>query len=594
MDSEDFRNAVHRVTAMPVTVWTQRTVDQDIRRSRRITPAHLRQLVSRNDRVLLPHGHPLYLQMKSVPLRLSSVAKIDTVDTPENRFVKHTLLEFHRFCSVVCRLLEKKQKKSLSIYREAKILEKRFGQYLSHGMFREISKPDSLPLNSPILQRKGGYREIIRVWLMFDLAAKLSWNALEDDQYPAGKRDVATLYEYWLFFKLLHVVQKVFSIAPKETEELIQPTADGLGLQLKAGKHIAISGEYRYAGRRLKVQFHYNRTYSSSDYPLAGSWTQQMRPDYTLSLWPADFSVEEAEKQELIIHVHFDAKYKVEGLKYLSSSNKQNHNSEKLEQKEGVYKRADLLKMHTYKDAIRRTAGAYILYPGTTKYQRKGFHEIIPGLGAFPVSPSSDNHDLDNLQNFIEDIVEHFSNRASQREELSYHTYDVNNGKRESFSTQEMLPEKIDGHRVEPLIKTTVLIGYYRKNQYSWICERGLYNIRIDKKHGLSKYGDSETNARFLLLHGRGGLQTNDIWRITGKSPTLMSKAELINRGYPKDPSSDNYLVFNINRENLEEFHGIHWDIRKLSRYIAGHGAARPFAVSLLELMKTNLNLDGK
>ena len=44
--------------------------------------------------------------------------------------------------------------------------------------------------------------------------------------------------------------------------------------------------------------------------------------------------------------------------------------------------------MHAYKDAIRRTGGAYILYPGTDNQNPlKGFHEIIPGLGAFAIRP---------------------------------------------------------------------------------------------------------------------------------------------------------------------------------------------------------------
>jgi Protein of unknown function (DUF524). len=116
---------------------------------------------------------------------------------------------------------------------------------------------------------------------------------------------------------------------------------------------------------------------------IGGSWSQEMRPDYSVSIWPSEFSENEAENQELIVHIHFDAKYKVESLKYLfeseeSSSSTEDPNSlseydqvnwqeftdkERAEQKEGIYKRVDLLKMHAYKDAIRRTAGAYILYP---------------------------------------------------------------------------------------------------------------------------------------------------------------------------------------------------------------------------------------
>lgn len=36
-----------------------------------------------------------------------------------------------------------------------------------------------------------------------------------------------------------------------------------------------------------------------------------MRPDYTLSLWPGNISEAEAEEQELITHIHFDAKYRL-------------------------------------------------------------------------------------------------------------------------------------------------------------------------------------------------------------------------------------------------------------------------------------------
>ena len=77
--------------------------------------------------------------------------------------------------------------------------------------------------------------------------------------------------------------------------------------------------------------------------------------------------------------------------------------------------------MHAYKDAIRRTGGAYILYPGTDqKEPMKGFHEIIPGLGAFTVRPSKDDDGTQFLRKFISDIVIHLRNRVSQRERFSY------------------------------------------------------------------------------------------------------------------------------------------------------------------------------
>ena len=592
VDSDEFRNAVHRVISMPVTHWTHQTEEHDIRRARRITPAQLRQMASRSDRIKLPEKHPLRgrIGMRSVPSRLTAETRTDTVDTPENRFVKHALSVFRLFCGMVIRAIEKNTDRP-HIYTEAKLLEEQFGAYLNYAVFQEVSDPTSLPLNSPILQRKEGYREILRVWFMFDLAARLTWDAMDEDQYHAGKRDAATLYEYWLFFKLLHLIQDIFSIDPKETKELIQETADGLGLQLKAGKHIAVEGEHLYRNRRLRVEFSYNRTFGKADYPESGSWTRQMRPDYTLSLWPADFTQREAERQELIVHIHFDAKYRVEGLKYLTSEEDEfDLSREKQEQKEGTYKRADLLKMHAYKDAIRRTGGAYILYPGTKSYRQRGFHEIVPGLGAFPVSPSNQGDGMEQIRTFILEIVDHFSDRASRREELSFHTYEINQNSRERGSVHELMPEQHYGYRVHPPRETTVLIGYYNNDQYAWIKNNRLYNIRIDKSGGLKRYGPAETGARYLLLHGKDGLVSGDLWQISGENPVLMSKDELIRRKYPGKPSREYYLVYTISPVSDSDFAGQKWDIRKLKGYSGGRGSARPFAVTLQELMTVKEN----
>jgi predicted component of viral defense system (DUF524 family) len=591
-DSDGFRNAVHRVIAMPVMRRENHSEERDIRRLRRITPSLIRRIASEPERIALPKNHPLSRRsgITSVPSRLRVEIKTDTVDTPENRFVKHVLQEFHRFCGMVCRHIENQNKnpgKRPHIYLEALALEERFGEYLSHDIFRKVSRPNYLPLNSPVLQRKEGYRKILRTWLMFDLAAKLTWDAFDKDQYDAGKRDVATLYEYWLFFKLLRLVQEIFSIQPEATEKLIKKTGDGLGLQLRTGKHIAVQGRYIYKKRRLKVEFNYNRTFSRTDYPHEGTWTKSMRPDYTLSLWPADFPRTAAEEQELIVHVHFDAKYRVDDLRYLISDEAVSLDAEKIEQKEGRYRRADLLKMHTYKDAIRRTAGAYVLYPGTKTFRQTGYHEIIPGLGAFPVSPSNAEDGIDHLRNFIKDVVSHFADRASQREELSYRSYKVHKKRPNGNELHEMLPEMFNGFRTEPPGTTTILVGYCKNERhYEWICTEGLYNIRIDDKGGPKKINPAVTGARYLLLHRQGELESNDLWYITGDSPVMMNRKTLLAKGYPNLPSQEYYMVYQVRKAEQDQFAHGKWDIRKLPGYKTGRTSARPFSVTLFEMMQ--------
>ena len=94
-------------------------------------------------------------------------------------------------------------------------------------------------------------------------------------------------------------------------------------------------------------------------------------------------SISFAEKTFLI---HFDAKYK-------------------LDIKSEDYKNQDVVKMHSYKDAI----AAYVLYPGREKeifYEKEG---ALESVGAFPLNPRDDRKNkkdlLEFLANFILDLI---------------------------------------------------------------------------------------------------------------------------------------------------------------------------------------------
>src|SRR5699024_1507824 len=192
-------------------------------------------------------------------------------------------------------------------------------------------------------------------------------------------------------------------------DNFIEETNDKLGLKLKQGKHLPLEGIFETKNRKLHVQFSFNKTFSGdNEYPSGGSWTRSMRPDYTLSIWPFGITEEQANAQELIVHLHFDAKYKVENLTTLFGQEDENLDQEKEQERKGTYKRADLLKMHSYRDSIRRTAGAYILYPGGEgKKEWRGFHEIVPGLGAFTMKPNRENDGSTELRNFLKDVIQH-------------------------------------------------------------------------------------------------------------------------------------------------------------------------------------------
>jgi predicted component of viral defense system (DUF524 family) len=589
--TDEFAESIHRIVTAPVTKWAETIENKDIRNARRFSNTNIKEILQSSNRTKLAQKHFLRTYgIKTIPERITTVQKTDSVDTPENRFIKYALEIFLKFCIDINH--KAKDFNHAKMKTESQSMIRELESQLHHSFFKDISRPTTLKLNSPVLQRKEGYREILRVWLMFDLAAKLIWTG-GNDLYAGGKKDIATLYEYWLFFKLLDLLESIFDIASRDISDLIKETSDGLNLQLKQGKFTALSGIYNSGRRKLYIRFSYNRSFSGKkNYPDSGSWTITLRPDYTLSIWPYGISEQEAEKQELIVHVHFDAKYKIANLNsFLEQNTGTNLDEEKEENRKGIYKNADLLKMHAYKDAIRRTGGAYILYPGSNSINRKGFHEIIPGLGAFPVKPSKSDSGIGDLKAFIVEIIDHFINRASQREKMAYRKYSIyKEPPRIDDIIKEKLPEPYNANRDLIPDYTFVLVGYYNSpEQYDWIEKNKLYNFRMGSGMG-SLILDVETvSAKYLLLHTRGDSASGDLWRIVSRGPKVYSREDLVKKGYPTEPTQKNYLIIQVERETEVEFKDVRWDFKRLKNYSLGRASAVPFTTSLAELMKCKI-----
>ena len=581
--SDEFNNAVNKIISSPVTEWEEEVEQIDIRIIKRSRNSGIRQIAGNSNRSRLPNNHPLNkLGLHTIPSKIHSSKKIETVDTPENRFIKYVLKEFHSFCSSFELIARGKA------HLEAKVLVDQLDCFINHSVFKKVSRPTTLNLNSPVLQRKEGYREVLRAWIMFDLAAKLIWEG-GDDVYQGGKRDVATLYEYWLFFKLLDLISDLFKIEPKDLQDLIKPTNDKLGLQLKQGKTVALKGIYDSGIRKLNIRYSFNRSFSGKKtYPDSGSWTRTLRPDYTLSIWPNGISEEKAEKEELIVHIHFDAKYKVENLQQ-SFTEDVDLDEEKLNQREGKYKNADLLKMHAYKDAIRRTGGAYVLYPGSQKVEQKGFHEVIPGLGAFPIRPNRADNGTTELKEFINEIIEHFLNRASQYENISSKVFSVHQNPKPN-ELNESIPEYINGQKLVP-DEISVLVGYYNTPQHlEWFGNSNLYNFRMGSGNGSLELSEGVVKAQYLLLHTKGDEKSGELWKIRSNGIRVYSKENLLKKKYPSEPKGDYYLVVEVEKDNSPEFMNTEWKFKELNAYRNGNQSAKPFAVSLTELMKEKDN----
>ena len=361
-----------------------------------------------------------------VPQMISVTQKQDSIDTPANRFVKYALEKFDSVCLELMNSLDAaggvKQAECLS---EAKAIHNMLDEIFNDGFFDEIGKLDIMPQNNQVLQKREGYSQIFSAYSMIDLALRLNWSG-HDDVYEGESKNVALLYEYWLFFELYKIIDSIDGCKKVylKDDDFLTVSDGGITISLQEGK----KSRQSFVIERLhtKINLYYNRTFSRKEFKTTlyeGSYSRPFRPDYTIAIFPDSYvkgcnnGENEAVKNGAVSYIHFDAKYRVTDLTSLVGKRTDEYEEiefaeDKTDAVMNTYKRGDLLKMHTYNDAIRRTIGSYILYPGkgdsedTRGVSYKLYDEILPGVGAFAIRPSIDEAGENELRNFITELLE--------------------------------------------------------------------------------------------------------------------------------------------------------------------------------------------
>jgi hypothetical protein len=585
LDSADFSAALQRILSFPherlSTVSDSISTDRPIR----WTPSAVRQLLTGNPRREVPATHPLRTQLglESVAERVLVPRKSRDLDTLENRFVKFALGEFRAFLTHAQGVFE-----SCAGWGASAALSRRLAatveDWLGRSLFREVGEMRFAPLGSPVLQRKAGYREVLRWWLQFRTAAELSWEGGEE-LFHAGQRDVASLYEYWLFFELLGwFCQKCRGGNRPAVEELIEGLKEG-SPNLRLRKRMELGpfvGTFAGQSRRLNARFAYNRRFEvTQDRHAGGSWTRHLHPDYTLTFWPEDLSEAEAERQELLVHVHFDAKYRVKDIEGLFGAEGADDADDEVE---GNYKRQDLLKMHAYRDAIKRSQGAYVLYPGRANaaVKLKGFHEILPGLGAFGVAPDENGaaQGLESLEKFLDEVLAHLGNRTTAQERVSYHVAESYTLKEEPVQYGSLvlaeLDEMSDTTRALPPSEHHVVVAWYNTpEQLGWTLEKGIANVRLGDRPGTWHIPPEMASARHVLLRTHGGKVADGLFRLTKPGYKVFTTNDLIKDGYPGAADGEIYAVFEV--EPDVTYVGRKWDEPEVTKQIKAFESRRSY-----------------
>jgi len=155
--------------------------------------------------------------------------------------------------------------------------------------------------------------------------------------------------------------------------------------------------------KEVTLSLFYNKDFNPIDDKAtlwADSYSGVFNPDISIAI-----------KMDEHVHwLHFDAKYRLDLSKWKSELSGDTAVA-------SSFKREDIHKMHTYRDAVLGTRGSYVLYPGQEKinelYVRnpsKDYRDtnLMPSVGAFPLKPTAGNvqkKQMESISQHIENCI---------------------------------------------------------------------------------------------------------------------------------------------------------------------------------------------
>ena len=269
------------------------------------------------------------------PARVWQRLVTETFDTLPNRFVRHFLRELTEALDDLLARIRTGRGGWDRVPDEAhQALTELHGTLTAArlaSLFDEVGELDRFPASSTVLLGRDGYRDLLELWRRFHLARVPFFDRLAA---AIEARDAATLYEIWCFFALAERIGAEWEVAPRFA--IRADEAGGLGWRTAA--------EFEGQGKLV-----YNRSFSRS----RGSYSLALRPDLSLMQGRQAVAVFDAkfrfDRRDVALLVEGDAD---DYDRIVASGNA-----------ERLAKRADLYKMHTYRDALGCRA-AVALYPG--------------------------------------------------------------------------------------------------------------------------------------------------------------------------------------------------------------------------------------
>ncbi len=222
--------ALELIQRMPYRRWRTERREVGIDALTRVDERTLLDLVTRagapaHSPSLSPAGAALASRLGGqLPETVSERRIRATIDTPENRFVKAFIGQARgvigRTRSAVAR---RRNVFERSLLDDCDRMEAALLPIARHSMWEEVGTLTRIPFSSTVLQRRRGYRDVLRHFSRIRLAPRIPLDSGEMRDLLELK-DIATLYELWTFFRLADLVRAVLGPPTRSA----RPARDGL------------------------------------------------------------------------------------------------------------------------------------------------------------------------------------------------------------------------------------------------------------------------------------------------------------------------------------------------------------------------------
>jgi len=541
--------AVHTVINRPHTEWLNET--EQLPASRGLSnPGAAKVLFAVGPRVSWPTSP--YPGLETLPARLPRSLAVETVDTVPNRFFKHVLERWSLISQDLRTQVEALKDGPLRqrALGEIDSVLAQLGHHLEAPLFKEIARLKDMPTSNQVLLKRSGYREVLVAYAMVEAGVILRSTAIPG--LSAGQKDIPKLYEYWVFLQIVDALRSVC----EELDEL--PAVDE---EFQGGRRNCLTGRTTRYGRSIELTLCYNRGFG----PPAESWTSAMRPDVSLRI-ALDNGLSDVED----LWVHFDAKYRLDKLSEVFV--------DEADESSDAVLREDILKMHAYKDSIRSSGGAYVVFPGSGEGAagdlRKEHDELLPGVGAFRLVPAEAGTPIgwEAIRAHLNNVLEHYASTATKDRRTRYWTNRAYQGPIPSLTGR-------GSRNSRPPADIHVLLGYVQKKQADWIQRTAYYNLRAGTRKGAVAMDGPELSCELVVLWGDTiGVKVR---RVIG-GPEVWSRARMLESGYP-DPNEAYFGVPLGEEVEIGEF-----DLLRVKQLALGRARVEygPVVVSLLDLFE--------